>query len=238
MMSQSRWIMLTLLATLLAADTVSAGLFDFGCRRWQRRKDELRAELLYDLEQKLDHDLAMRVEAVSADLNATAEAQLQAESDRLSAQVEQAVAQLREEAANLVAAEAERLDMQLDAQLKALTRQAQNQFAVKAKKLSQQADQQITALTQKYSEESQALRSTLDQQIANLPQQINAQVERALEEQAAKKLKAAPVDASTDAPEQSPAQDTPEPSPDDQAAPDVSALPSKEVELTDTVQGS
>ena len=53
-------LIIGVLLSLLAADTVNAGLFGFGRRRWEQRKAELRAELVYDLSHKLDQDLARK----------------------------------------------------------------------------------------------------------------------------------------------------------------------------------
>ncbi len=230
-MLRYRFIAVGVLLTLLAADTAGAGLFGFGRRRWERRKAELRAELVYDLENKLDQDLAREVDAITAQLTATAESQVKIEAEKLQQQVQQALVQLREEASKVVAAEAKRLDQEIDKQVAELKAQTQQLAKAEAAKLKKQADQEITALTAKLNKQSQTLRSTVAAEIAKLPAQINQQIEKSLKQFEAKKTSAG-------APE-TPANQG---KPNDPKNPGVSAtqseaLPSKEVALAETAQG-
>ncbi len=225
-MFRTQLIALGVLLSLLAVDTVSAGLFGFGQRRWERRKAELRSELVNDLENKLDSDLAREVEAVTAELSAVAEGQVKVEAEKLQKQVQEALVQLRQEASNLVAAEAKRLDQEINQQVAELAKQSQDLVTAEANKLKKQSDQEITALTAKFVEQSQVLQSTVEQEIAKVPERISQQIEKSLAEREAKKAAAEATDAANQG-------DAPDEKKTDVGATQPAALPSKEVELAE-----
>ncbi len=229
-MLRYRFVAVGVLLTLLAADTAGAGLFGFGRRRWERRKAELRAELVYDLENKLDHDLAREVDAITAQLTATAQRQVKIEAEKLEQRVQQALVQLRQEASKAVAAEAKRLDQEIDTKVAELKKQTQQLVKTEADKLKKQADQELTVLTAKFSEQSQTLRSTVAQELAKLPAQINRQVEKSLQQLEAQKASAAPARTPTDG--KTPADKKP-----DVKTTQSEALPGKEVSLVETAGG-
>ena len=78
-MLRIQWLAICLFLSLVAADTVSAGIFGLGRRRWACRKAQLRAEL----EHELDKDLAREVDAITKKLTATAQDQVKSESEKL-----------------------------------------------------------------------------------------------------------------------------------------------------------
>ena len=225
-MFRFRLLAVGVLLSLLAVDTVSAGLFGLGRRRWERRKSELRAELVYDLEHKLDQDLAREVEAVTAELSAVAEAQVKSEAAKLEQQVQQALVQLREEASKIVANEAKRLDQEIGKQVTELQKQTEELVATQADKLKKQADKELTVLTAKFAEHSKALQGKFDQEVAQLPNRISQQIEKSLELHEAKKTAAEATDAT-------PEGETPTDDNTNVSATPATALMSKEVELTE-----
>lgn len=224
-MSRFRLLAVGVLLSLLAVDTVSAGLFGLGRRRWERRKSELRAELVYNLEHKLDQDLAREVETMTAELSAVAEAQVKSEAAKLEQQVQQALVQLREEASKIVANEAKRLDQEINKQVTNLQKQTEELVATQAAELKKQADQELTMLTVKFAEHSKALQGKFDQEVAQLPGRISQQIEKSLEQHEAKKTAAEAADAPQD-------DETPTDDKTKVSATPATALPSKEVELT------
>jgi hypothetical protein len=228
-MFRLRFLVLGTLMALLVADTASAGLFGLGRRRWEHRKAQLRAELVWQLEHKMDQDMAREVESITAQLTATAESQVKLEAEKLEHQVQQALTQLREEAASLVAEEAKRLDQAIDSQLADLEKRTADRVQAEAQKLQQQADQQLTALTARFQEQSKALQSTLDQQLAKIPGQITEQIDKAMP-RAAK-----PAEVSEGGDEPAPAK---KPAGQDEVSLlPGSALPSKEVEVVVESEG-
>jgi hypothetical protein len=223
-------LVLGLLVSLLAVDTATAGLLGLGRRRWERRKAELHAQLSYQLENKLDHDLAQQMEAATAKLTAVAEERVQVEAEKLQQQVQQAITELRVEAAKLVADEAARLDQRIAENVEQLKQQTHEVVQAEAAKLKEQADQQLSALNAKYAETSQALQGTFDQEIAKLPGQISDQIDKAMAAWEAKQ-------AQQQAPAAPQPQDTPGGQKSDISATQSAALPSKEVELTEETSG-
>ena len=225
-MFKIRLLLVGVLLALLAVDTASAGLFG---HRWERRKAELRAELVNDLSSKMDSDLAREVEALTAQLTTSAQEQVKTEADKLQQQVDQALAQLREEASKLVAAEADRLDKKMAEQVEQIKQQSQELVHAEASKLKEQTDKEVAQLNAKYAEQSQAFKSTIDQEIGKLPAIISQQVEKSMQQLPAKKVEAAPVPAPNQPP---PTEKKDEKSSVSAAQPN--ALPSKEVELVET----
>lgn len=166
-MSVVRFTLVGVLISLLVGQSVSAGLFGFGQRRWERRKAEIRNELLGDLSNKMDQDLAREVESVRADLTKTAITQVKSEGDKLQAQVDQAVAELRKHAQQIVAAETAKLDAQVKRQVVQLRAEARQAVTTEAAKLAEQ---------------NKAIQVTLEQQISGLPARVTAEVEKAVQQ--------------------------------------------------------
>ena len=237
-MLRFRLLVIGSLLALLAVDTASAGLFGLGRRRWERRKAELRGELVSDLSYKMDQDLAREVDAIKAKLTETAQQQIQVEGEKLQQQVDQALAQLRDEAAKTVAAEVQRLDKKIDDQVEQLKQQAQATVQAESKKLKDQTDKQIDQLNAKFAEQSQALKSTVEQEIAKLPTLLSQQVAKVLEQQQAKKLDVTPAPGSAQPQDRDSGADSRTPDqhgnqPSKVSASQPSALTSKEVELAE-----
>ena len=168
-MLRIRLVAVGVLLSLLVLDTAGAGIFGFGRRRWERRKAELRSELVWQLENKLESDLAREVETVTAELTVAAEDQIQIESTKLEQQVRQAIIDLRAEAVKLVDVEVERLEQQIDRQVTELQTQSRQRVAAEAGKLQEKIDRELKVLTVRYQEQSKALRSSVEEQIAKLP---------------------------------------------------------------------
>jgi hypothetical protein len=221
-----RLLAVGVLLSLLAVDTVNAGLFGFGRRRWERRKAQLRAELICELEHKMEQDMAREVETITAHLTATAENQVKVEAEKLQQQVQSALDQLREEASALVAAETKRLDKQITTQIGELRKQSQERVAAEAAKLKQQADAQIEAMTAKLQQETQTLKSTVEQEIAKIPAQIVREIDKAFAQRAAPgKVEASEGPKENDEPIEKQQNGV--------SAGEPSALPGKEVELVE-----
>ncbi len=163
-----------------------------------------------------------KVDEVTAELTATAQDQVKREAEKLEQQVEQALVQLREEAAKLVAGEADRLDKQIMQQIDQLKEQSRDLVTSEAATLKEQVEKEIGQLNARYVEQSQALKSTVDQEIAKLPGLISQQVDKSLQQREAKK-----------APSDAPAKPNPEPKQKVGVNP-PSALPGREVELAGT----
>ena len=142
-MYKLRFLVVGFLLTLFLVDTVSAQLLPLGRRRWERRKSELRSELVYDLSAKLDSDLAREVAAVTVQLQATAEAQVKTEAAKLEQQVQEAVAQLRQQASTLVAEETNRLDQMIKQQVTQLQQEAKQTVSSEAAQLKQQMEAEV-----------------------------------------------------------------------------------------------
>ena len=224
-MLKIRFLAVGVLLSLLAADTASAGLFRLGQRRWDRRKAELRAELVNDLSHKLDQDLAREVEAVTDKLTIAAQDQVKMEAARLEQQVQQALVQLREEAGKLVAAETERLDKQINEQVVQLQQKSQETVSGEAARLKEQTEKQLGELNAKFAEKSKALQTTVDEAINRLPAMISLQVEQSLQ-----RVEAKPVDTAT---KENPTDSAPNENSGVQATPPTAA-PTKEVQITDS----
>lgn len=231
MMLRFHWLAVGLLLSLLTADTVSAGLFGFGRRRWACRKAQLRAELLYDLENKLDEDLAEKADAINEELTAAAEEEIERHAKKLEEKVDQALAELREKASEQVASEADRLEKKVQEQVAKLEKQSREQVASETEKLKKQMDSEIERLNQKFAEETQALRSTVEEELAKVPEQVSQQVEKSIEQDNAKKT-------ASDQPAE-PAKKGNEPADDmGEKAKQATALPSKEVQLVESGDAS
>ncbi len=179
-MYKLRFLVVGLLVTLFLVDTVSAQLLPLGRRRWERRKSELRSELVYDLSAKLDSDLAREVQAVTVQLQATAEAQVKTEAAKLEQQVQEAVAQLRQQASTLVAEETNRLDQMIKQQVTQLQQEAKQTVSSEAVQLKKQAEAEVNRLNAKFVEQTNAMRSTVDQQLANLPTLVSTTLQEEL----------------------------------------------------------
>jgi DNA anti-recombination protein RmuC len=202
-MFKIRFLVIGCLLTVFLVDAASAQLLPR--RRWARRKAELRSELVYDLSAKLDSDLAREVEAVTVQLQATAEDQVKTEAAKLEQQVEEAVAQLRKQASALVAEETKRLDNTIKQHVTQLQQAAKQTVNAEASKLKQQTDAEVNRLNEKFAEQTKTMQATVDQHLQKLPGLVTTTLQEEL-----KKREAAVSDSSIAPPAESTPTESPE----------------------------
>ena len=167
-----------LLGTLLVTDIASAQLFRFGRRRWERRKQEIRSELSYQLNAKLEQD----VETVRKQLQTTAEEQIAEEAARLQNQVKQEIANLRKHASEIVAAESERLKKQTAKHVAELREEAAAQVKNESARIEKQVATAVAVMKREFGEQTKQLETTIQGKLAALPKTVSTEVRKQVDQ--------------------------------------------------------
>ncbi len=186
---------------LVLAETSSAQIFK---RVWQRRKAEIRSEVYgqvsSELTAKLDADLAQQMDAAKQELKTATEQQVTAEAEKLTAHVKAEIAKMQEEAQKLVAEESAKLQQRAAAEVKKIKEEAEAKVAAEAKRLDEQVQAGVAKLQEEGTKQVQDavaqvtgqvdkiaadLKKAIDDQLAKLPDQVAAEVQKQADKQKA-----------------------------------------------------
>lgn len=194
-------VLLAAWAMLMIAEPASAQLFP---RVWARRKAEIRREvegqLRWELGNKLDADLAQQMVTAKTELHQDADAKIQAEAARLTEQVLLESVKMHKEAQDFLTAEAKKLDEMVAAKTRKMHEDALAKIAAESKKLGEQitaevaklkgandkqiatamkdADAKVQTAAADLKKTADTLQAALNAEIAKLPTEIAAVVEK------------------------------------------------------------
>ena len=128
-------LVIVFVIAFLVTESAPAFVFRLLRRRAERRKAEIRGEILWELSAKMDSDLAREMETVDKRLQVAATSHIQEEGRRLEALVRSEVSKMHQQAEALLAREAKKLGEQTAARLRRLQTESQAKIAAESNKL-------------------------------------------------------------------------------------------------------